>query len=59
MVESNKTYKIVNAMTGTVLDLSVSDNKSLVGDDWQGTEKQKVRGPLPFSSLNPTGTAEH
>ncbi|PIL34508.1 hypothetical protein GSI_03285 [Ganoderma sinense ZZ0214-1] len=42
MVESNKTYKIVSAKTGTVLDLSISDdNKSLIGDDWQGSEKQK------------------
>ncbi|KAM5545868.1 hypothetical protein V8D89_000906 [Ganoderma adspersum] len=41
MIESNKTYKIVNVMTGNVLDLSGSDNKSVTGYGWHAGDNQK------------------
>nr|VWO99300.1 Protein kinase domain-containing protein [Ganoderma boninense] len=39
-IVSNQVYKIVCPMSGTVLDIS-GDNKSLVGNDWQATDRQK------------------
>ncbi|PIL34506.1 hypothetical protein GSI_03283 [Ganoderma sinense ZZ0214-1] len=41
MVESGRTYKLVNAKAGNVLDLSGSDNKSLIGYDWHDGDNQK------------------
>ena len=46
MFEHGRTYKIVNAKAGNVLDLSGSDNRSLIGWDWHGGHNQQVRCPL-------------
>ena len=43
MVESGKLYRLVNGKAGNVLDLSGSDNKSLIGYDWHDGQNQKVR----------------
>ena len=43
MIESNKTYKLVNAKAGNVLDLSGSDKKSVSGRGWHAGDNQKVR----------------
>ncbi|KAM5531432.1 hypothetical protein V8D89_014889 [Ganoderma adspersum] len=43
MIESNKTYKVVNVGAGNVLDLSGSDNSSVVGGDWHAGDNQKWR----------------
>ena len=43
MFEHGRTYKIVNAKAGNVLDLSGSDNRSLIGWDWHGGHNQQVR----------------
>ncbi|KAM5545870.1 hypothetical protein V8D89_000908 [Ganoderma adspersum] len=41
MIESNKTYKLVNAKAGNVLDLSGSDKKSVTGRGWHAGDNQK------------------
>ena len=43
MVQSGRTYKLVNAKAGTVLDLSGTDNRQTVGYDYHGGDNQKVR----------------
>ncbi|CAL1702567.1 unnamed protein product [Somion occarium] len=40
-IEEGHKYRLVNAKSGTTLDLSGGDNKSLIGYDWHGGENQK------------------
>ncbi len=44
MVQSGRTYKLVNAKAGTVLDLSGADNRQAIGYGFHGGDNQKVRG---------------
>ncbi|PIL34509.1 hypothetical protein GSI_03286 [Ganoderma sinense ZZ0214-1] len=41
MFEHGRTYKLVNAKAGNVLDLSGSDNRSLIGYGWHGGHNQQ------------------
>ncbi|KAI1793804.1 ricin B lectin domain-containing protein [Ganoderma leucocontextum] len=41
MVESGRTYKLVNAKAGTVLDLSGADNRQTIGYGYHGGDNQK------------------
>ena len=43
MVQSGRTYKLVNEKAGTVLDLFGADNRQTIGYDYHGGDNQKVR----------------
>ena len=46
-IKPGHTYKLVNASTRTVLDLSMADFKSVSGGPWDSSDNQKV----PLSSI--------
>jgi hypothetical protein len=41
-IEEGKTYKLVNAKGGTCIDLSGTDNNSIIGYNYHGGGNQRV-----------------